>query len=130
MLAALAVVWMLVSLPRPAIGNRTELLVGFFDFAPFVLDSAGKPSGMAVEILERAAKRASIRLRWLRLPPGSADAALKSGQIDLFPILTLTEERRRDFYASEPWWEQDASLISLDEQQLRPGRASWRGSRD
>jgi diguanylate cyclase (GGDEF)-like protein/PAS domain S-box-containing protein len=123
-LAALAAAWMLSSRPASARGNNPELVVGFFNFAPFVLNSNGVPTGMAVEILELAAKQASIRLKWVLLPVSGTEVALRSGRIDLFPIMTLTPERQAEFYASESWWENDAALISLETTQLHAGPAA------
>jgi diguanylate cyclase (GGDEF)-like protein/PAS domain S-box-containing protein len=121
---ALALCAMLLSQSGSAIHHRPELVVGFFNFAPYVLDVGGKPAGMAVEVVELAARRASIGLRWVKLPQSTADAALRDGRIDAFPLITLTPERKTEFYTSEPWWENDSTLASREEIHLHPGRES------
>jgi diguanylate cyclase (GGDEF)-like protein/PAS domain S-box-containing protein len=121
---ALALCAILLLQPGSAIHHRPELAVGFFNFAPYVLDVEGKPAGMAVEVVELAARRASIRLRWVKLPQGTAEASLRTGRIDAFPLITLTPERKSEFYTSEPWWENDSTLASREATHLHPGRES------
>jgi ABC-type amino acid transport substrate-binding protein len=99
-LAALA--GTLVLLMRPAAPQT--LRVAYDEFYPYVgLDGAGGPTGLAVQVVREAAARAGIPLVWVRVT--DAEAALRSGQADLFPLLTVTPERRRDWYFSVPWWE-------------------------
>jgi diguanylate cyclase (GGDEF)-like protein/PAS domain S-box-containing protein len=90
-----------------------ELKVGAAQFPPFVMvDAAGGISGLAIDILNQAAQRSGIKLRYV--PAGQdIDAALSSGKIDMFPLLTLTPQRNKDFYASQAWWSNEISLISL-----------------
>ncbi len=102
-------------------GRRKELRVGYRNFAPFVMqDAHGRPAGMAVEIVEMAARRASVRLRWI--PIGEdVDDALRRNQADLFPLLTLSAARSKEFYTSDPWWENESALVSLETSPLHPG---------
>jgi diguanylate cyclase (GGDEF)-like protein/PAS domain S-box-containing protein len=91
-----------------------ELRVGATQFAPYVMVAKdGGVSGLAVDVVNEAAKRAGITLKYI--PMGiDIDAALSSGKIDLFPLLTLTPHRTRNFHASRAWWTNEISLISLD----------------
>lgn len=107
----IAVVWLVAGKFREA---PLELRVGYSSFAPYVIDGPdGKVSGLAVDIINEAARRAKIRLTYV--PSGEdIDAALTSGKIDIFPLLTLTKERKQAFHTSEPWWENDTVLTSLE----------------
>ena len=98
-----------ITYPKPI----RELRVGAVQFAPFVILNDGDGvSGLAVDILNAAAHRARIKLHYVRIGQ-DVDAALASGQIDLFPLLTLTAKRARELHASQSWWSNDISLISL-----------------
>jgi diguanylate cyclase (GGDEF)-like protein/PAS domain S-box-containing protein len=91
-----------------------ELRAGATDFAPYVMfASDGKVTGLAVDVLNEAAKRAGVKLKYVRIDQ-DVDRALSSRKIDLFPLLTLTPSRIRDFHSSQSWWTNDLSLISLD----------------
>ena len=88
--------------------------MGYNLYIPFVMPgSDGRPTGLAVEVIAEAAKRAHIPLRWV--PSGDAvDDELRKGKVDFFPMLTLTPERAAEFHVSQPWWENEAGLISLE----------------
>ncbi|MEO8368113.1 MAG: response regulator [Candidatus Solibacter sp.] len=94
------------------------LRAGYSEFYPYVTsDQDGKPTGMAVQIVQQAAARAGIPLQWIKVD--DAEQALRAGQIDLFPLLTVTTERERDLYLSLPWWESSQSLVSRSDRPLR-----------
>jgi diguanylate cyclase (GGDEF)-like protein len=90
------------------------LRAGYNSYVPFVIPGAdGRPEGLAVEIVTEAAKRAHIKLRWV--PSGDlVDEMLRKGEIDFFPMLTLTPARVAEFHVSQPWWENETALISLE----------------
>ena len=110
---------MLMLLPLHFNPAKTELRAGFNNYAPFAMAGKnGKPDGVAVEIINRAAARAGIILQWV--PVGDAvDEALRSGQVDFLPMLTLTPVRAAEFHVSQPWWENETALISLEAAPLR-----------
>ncbi|MCX6607422.1 MAG: ATP-binding protein [Acidobacteria bacterium] len=84
-------------------GDERVFRIGFEHAPPNqMVDAEGRPSGLAVDVVAEAARRAGIRLRWVRVRDG-AIAGLRDGQIDLFPLLTELPERRTDAYFSEPW---------------------------
>jgi signal transduction histidine kinase len=70
----------------------------------------GRPTGLAVELIEAAAGRRGIRLEWL-LEPESSEAALKSGKVDLWPMMTIRPERKGVVYITDPFRESTASLF-------------------
>jgi diguanylate cyclase (GGDEF)-like protein len=95
------------------VGAQDEVRVGYENFRPYLIaDPAnGQASGLAVDVIEEAARRANIRLRWIRIA-GTADDAFRSGQIDVHPLLTITEERRRFLHFGQAWWENHLVLVS------------------
>jgi PAS domain S-box-containing protein len=103
-----------------------SLRAGYAKFAPYVtIDDQGAPSGLAVQLVQQAAHRSGVRLEWIAVE--DAEKALRDGQIDLFPIFTLTDERKRGLYPSTPWWEMSHSLVSLRDHPLKdPAYASGR----
>jgi len=70
----------------------------------------GKPTGLAIELIDEAARRGGIRLEWL-LEPESSEAALKSGKVDLWPMMTIRPERKGVVYITDPFRESTASLF-------------------
>ena len=75
------------------------LRAGYSEFYPYVTsDRDGKPTGMAVQVVQEAAARAGIRLQWISVD--DAEKALRAGQIDLFPLFTVTAERERNLHLS------------------------------
>ena len=62
----------------------------------------GTPYGPNIDILREAAARAHVRLEWVPTPEGP-DKALKTGVIDLWPIVASLPERERDFFITEPF---------------------------
>ncbi len=63
----------------------------------------GKPIGLAVELINEAARRRHIVLEWIPTDL-RADRALSSGWVDLWPVVGVTEQRRRMFHLTEPWF--------------------------
>uniref|UniRef100_Q027R6 Sensory/regulatory protein RpfC n=1 Tax=Solibacter usitatus (strain Ellin6076) TaxID=234267 RepID=Q027R6_SOLUE len=112
------------SLNKPS--TAMLLRVGYSDFFPYVArDELGRPIGLAVELVQEAAARSGVELRWIAID--DAEQALRTGQIDLYPILTATAERKRDLYPSIPWWEVTNSLLSLRDHPLKnPAAAAGR----
>jgi signal transduction histidine kinase/CheY-like chemotaxis protein len=62
----------------------------------------GTPVGLAVELLSEAARRRHISLKWVTTKY-SADESLRRGAVDLWPVIGVTEVRRRTFHLTDPW---------------------------
>ncbi|HLN01827.1 MAG TPA: ATP-binding protein [Bryobacteraceae bacterium] len=85
--------------------------IGFDNQAPqHFLASDGKPAGLAIDLIGEAARRSGIRLQW-QLEPESAEAALKSKKVDLWPMMTITPERKGVVYITDPYRENVVCLI-------------------
>ena len=99
------------------------LRAGYAEFSPYVsIDEHGGPTGLAVQLVREAAKQSGVRLEWVAVD--DAEKALRTGQIDLYPILTVSDDRKCGLYASVPWWESSQSLLSLRDHPLKDAAAA------
>lgn len=79
--------------------------IGFDNQPPqHFIGKDGKPTGLAVELVDEAAKRRGIHLQWL-LEPESSESALKAKKVDLWPMMTIRPERRGVVYITDPYRE-------------------------
>jgi signal transduction histidine kinase len=79
--------------------------IGFDNEPPqHFIGKDGKPTGLAVELIDEAARRRGIRLQWL-LEPESSEVALKAKKVDLWPMMTIRPERRNVVYITDPYRE-------------------------
>ena len=104
--------WMVMRQPKL---NQRIYRIGFDNQPPqHFLTSDGKPTGLAVDLIGEAARRRGIRLQW-QLEPESAEAALKCKKVDLWPMMTITPERRGVVYITDPYRENVVCLIVRSE---------------
>jgi len=95
---------------RPSVAPRVYN-IGWKDSPPYQVRGAdGQPTGLAVDLVRRAAERRGIRLHWVHWT-GSPDSALRSKNMDLWPLFTVTPERLHYFHISEPYLEADYCLL-------------------
>jgi signal transduction histidine kinase len=70
----------------------------------------GKPTGLAVELINEAALRSRIHLQW-SFEPESSEAALRQKKVDLWPVMTIRPERKGIVYITEPYREDAICLL-------------------
>jgi PAS domain S-box-containing protein len=100
---------------RPA--ATATLRCGYTEFRPYTsINEQGMPEGLAVEIVRRAAGHAGLRLDWVQVD--DTEAALRRGEVDLVPLVTVTAAREREFYVGVPWWEYSQVLVSRRDRPL------------
>ncbi len=118
--------WMTTAAPAPP----PPLNVGFGHVPPVTYRAPdGGAAGFAVDVLNEAARRAGISLRWV--PSGTSQEVedqLASGRLDLVPAGMVTAERQRRFYVSEPWWFTELTVLTRAQSGVRPA-GSLRGQR-
>jgi signal transduction histidine kinase/ActR/RegA family two-component response regulator len=103
---------------RHAVDSR-EYRIGFENEPPFHFpDAQGRPTGLAVDILNEAAQRSGIRLRW-SFESQSSEMALRSGAVDLWPIMTIRPERLPYVHFTQPYRESEACLLVRAERPYR-----------
>ena len=101
--AAAPLVWCAAaSLWEPSLAGRT-FRIGFEESQPNQFVAAdGSPAGPVIDVLREAARRAGIRLQWVRMDQGP-EQALSSHAVDLWPLLTDLPERRAHYYITRQY---------------------------
>src|SRR4051812_7637868 len=72
------------------------LRIGFDNAPPYSTIAAdGSPKGLAVELIDSAAKRLQIRLQWIRVDrdAGRPEDLLNKKVVDLWPVLGIARQR-------------------------------------
>jgi PAS domain S-box-containing protein len=88
--------------------------VGVDHSPPFYLvHKDGIVTGLAVEVLNEAARRRKISLQWVPLTDTPIDDALGKRIVDLWPLAGPTPFRQAQFYLSKPWIYSNYVLLSL-----------------
>jgi hypothetical protein len=77
-------------------------------------------SGLAVETVSEAAKRAGLSLQWVETGT-SSEEALRRGLVDLWPIMVDLPERRKHLHITKPWLRVSHTLV-LPAKREPPGR--------
>jgi signal transduction histidine kinase/CheY-like chemotaxis protein len=87
--------------------------IGYVHDPPYMFTGPdGVPRGLSVEVAREAARRAGLRLEWLRVDPASnADTALLDGTVDLWPALTVLPHREKTFFFTDPWLRTDVYMV-------------------
>jgi ABC-type amino acid transport substrate-binding protein len=114
--------WFYSHQPTPL--PRKSYRIGFEENPPYHFRHPdGSPGGIAYEVVSEAAQRAGIQLEWVHRQE-SSEAALRSGQVDLWPLVTDLPERREFLYISRPWLQTDHFLVIRGG---KPGLTSFTG---
>jgi signal transduction histidine kinase len=97
----------------PPIPART-LRIGYQHNPPYqVGHEGGPPTGLAVETVAEAARRAGLAFEWTLVPAGP-DEALRTAAIDLWPLITIQPERKGKLYISAPYLQTNHVLVLRD----------------
>jgi signal transduction histidine kinase/DNA-binding response OmpR family regulator len=102
----------------------TTFRIGFYNSPPkHFLGPDGKAAGSAVDLLTEAARRSGIKLEWV-YSPEEADAALETGQVDLWPLIGDLPERKGHVYVSAPWTLLAYGIVSRKSDPIDRGTSS------
>ena len=85
------------------------------DNAPpyFYLRADGTVEGLSVDVLNEAARRRGVKLKWVQVePPETLDEAFAKGKVDLWPAVAMTPARARQYQFTEPWLENSYGLLT------------------
>ena len=85
----------------PSVPQRA-LRIGFEPNPPFQIRMKTGYGGLAVEIVNEAARRSGVRLEWVETGT-SSDEAFRKGLVDLWPLMTDMPERHGLVHFSRPW---------------------------
>src|SRR5215831_10004219 len=101
-------------LREPEFGQRIYR-IGWYVSPPFEVRGAdGNATGIAVDLVNQAARRRGIALQWVFWNQ-SSEAALISKSVDLWPLITVTPSRRKVLYISEPYVQNEHCLLVRDD---------------
>jgi PAS domain S-box-containing protein len=78
------------------------LRIGFENNPPVQVRDENGFSGLAVETVNDAARRAGIQLQWVETGT-SSDEAFRRGLVDLWPLMVDLPERRKFIHFARPW---------------------------
>ncbi len=90
---------------------RRPLRIGFEHNPPYQLRRPdGSPTGLVVDVVAEAARRVRLELVWTEMRTGS-EQALRSGAVDLWPLITDLPDRRKVIHISAPWLQNQHVLV-------------------
>jgi signal transduction histidine kinase/ActR/RegA family two-component response regulator len=97
------------------------------DQAPpyYFLHPDGTAGGLGVEVLNEAARRTGVKLKWVPQSTEGVDEAFRQGKLDLWPALAVTPWQR-GIHMTQPWLRNDFILIGR-EQDGTPSREAVQG---
>lgn len=113
---AALLVWLLVQ--KSSNGNRVYRIGWEADPPDQFLGPDGQPAGLPIELVGEAARRRGIRLQWVEHNE-SSEAALRSGQVDLWPLMTVTPERMKILHISSPYIESVLCILVRRDSRFR-----------
>jgi PAS domain S-box-containing protein len=110
--SALVIALWYFSTRQPPVPQRT-LRIGFESNPPVQIRTENGLSGLAVETVREAAKRAGVKLEWVETGT-SSDEAFRKGLVDLWPLMVDTPDRRRRVHFARPWMHSSDVLLVRD----------------
>ncbi len=110
LLAAIAWLWL-----RPApIDRETVYRIGYGNDEPLhFAGSDGQPAGLAVELVQEAARRAGIRLEWVH------GRGFNQAAMDLWVLQTLRRDRRQTHHLSAPFLQTESCFLVRADSPIR-----------
>lgn len=94
--------------------------MGIWDGPPFsMMNPDGTVKGLAPDVINAAAKRLGMRLRWVK-PKETPEELLPRGAVDLWSSLSVTPRRQQLFFVTSAWSENNYGLVSLASRRPRP----------
>ena len=108
----------------PSIPER-PLRIGFEQNPPVQIRVESGFSGLAVETVNEAAKRAGVRLQWVETGT-SSDEAFQKGLVDLWPLMADLPDRRKRLHMSRPWLHSNHVLLLRSDAPALQGKFTGR----
>ena len=99
---------------------RRPLRIGFESNPPVQIRTDNGFSGLGVETVNEAAKRAGIKLEWVETGT-SSDEAFRKGLVDLWPLMVDLPDRRKYVHFARPWMH-SSNVLLLREGTPNPDR--------
>ncbi|MEO8371568.1 MAG: ATP-binding protein [Candidatus Solibacter sp.] len=96
--------------PAAPPGRQGPLRIGFEANPPVQIRSANGYSGLSVDTVSEAARRAGIELKWVETGK-SSEESLREGLVDLWPLVVDIPERRANIHFARPWMHSNYVLM-------------------
>src|SRR5215472_4289005 len=96
-----------------------RLRIGFESNPPVQIRTERGLSGLGVEVVEEAAKRAGIQLEWVETGT-SSEEAIRKGLVDLWPLMVELPARRGFVHFTRPWMH-SSNVLLFREDTAPPG---------
>jgi PAS domain S-box-containing protein len=93
---------------------QRPLRIGFENNPPVQIRTPGGFSGLSVETVNEAAKRAGIQLEWVETGT-SSEESLRKGLVDLWPLMVDLPARRKYVHFAPPWMHSKNVLVTRDD---------------
>lgn len=99
-----------------------EWTIGTDNTPPYhFLKGNGVAQGMAAEMINEAARRSGVRLKWVLRPEGPSKA-MRTGEVDLWPLLSAEKSVWPDLHFSKPYLRNSfTTLCRNDEFETKEG---------
>lgn len=116
--AALASITLLVTasyyLRRPRFDSKRVYRIGV-DHAPpyYIIRKGRRVEGFAVDVMEEAARRAGVKIRFVPLNVGDPVEAFDQGLVDLWPGLSRLPGREKFYHFTRSWLINNFCFVSL-----------------
>src|SRR4029077_19822229 len=81
---------------------QRPFLIGLEQNPPVQIRTDSGFTGLAVETINEAAKRAGVQLKWVETGT-SSDEAFQKGLVDLWPLMADLSDRRKRVHITQPW---------------------------
>jgi signal transduction histidine kinase/CheY-like chemotaxis protein len=99
---------------RPSSVPNRVYRIGWQNSPPFqVRGDDGLPDGIAVDLVNEAARRRGIKLEW-KFWDNSSESALRSKSVDLWPLITITPERLKVIHITQPYVQHEHCFLVRD----------------
>ena len=94
-----------------ASAQTREIRIGVDQAAPYQSWREGYgPVGFSVDVLDDAAKRRGLILKWINCPEGPVKA-MAAGKVDMWPLLGLDTARKMGIYVAQPWLQNEYAIL-------------------
>ncbi|HEY6987397.1 MAG TPA: ATP-binding protein [Bryobacteraceae bacterium] len=88
-----------------------EIRIGVDQAAPYQSWREGYgPVGFTVDVLEDAAKKRGLILKWINCPEGPVKA-IAAGKVDMWPLLGIDTAQKMGIYVAQPWLQNEYAVL-------------------
>ena len=103
---------MVLSLTATLTSAKTrEIRIGVDQAAPYQSWREGYgPVGFTVDVLEDAARKRGLSLKWINCPEGPTKA-ITAGKVDMWPLLGVEVARKLGIYVAQPWLQNEYAIL-------------------